>query len=57
MKSLNKSIDVTDIERMDERLSEELEARIEFKGATRACGLDLSLGICPVWACPINLIL
>ncbi|WP_430882572.1 hypothetical protein [Fusibacter sp. JL216-2] len=57
MRSLNKSINLQDIERMDERLSEELEARVEFKGATRACGLDLSLGICPVWACAINLIL
>lgn len=57
MRSLNKSINIQDIERMDERLSEELEARVEFKGATRACGLDLSLGICPVWACAINLIL
>jgi len=57
MKSINKSIDISNLESIDQRLSEELEARVEFKSPTRACGIDLSFGICPIWACPINLIL
>lgn len=63
IKSANRSIDISDIKLMDERLSEELEKRLEFKGkiwpaSATACGVNIwSIGICPAWACAINFLL